>query len=62
MCNMNHGVIVYCTSVTLLLFSVYILCTCMQVSSGLGEGKGMEKEMKSIPEFPIVARLYKLKQ
>ena len=34
----------------------------VQVYSGLGEGKGMEKEMKSIPEFPITVRLYKLKQ
>lgn len=29
---------------------------------GLGEGKSVEKEMKSFPEISIFARLYKLKQ
>lgn len=29
---------------------------------GLGEGKVVEKEMKSLPEIPIFAKLYRLKQ
>ena len=28
----------------------------------LGEGKSAEKESKSLPEFPVVSKLYKLKQ
>ena len=29
---------------------------------GLGEGKSAERELKSVPEFPVVSKLYKLKQ
>ena len=38
--------------------SVLKLC----VFHGLGEGKGVEKEVKSVSEYPIISRLYKLKQ
>ena len=34
----------------------------LQVLYGLGEVKGVEKEMKSFPELLIFAKLYKLKQ
>jgi hypothetical protein len=33
----------------------------LQVLYGLGEEKSVEKEMKSFPELPIFAKLYKLK-
>ena len=29
---------------------------------GLGEGRGVEKEMKLVPEFSIFVKLYKLKR
>ena len=31
-------------------------------SYGLGEGKGVEKETKSVPESSTILKLYKLKQ
>ena len=34
----------------------------LQMLCGLGEVRGLEREMKSVPEFPIFARLYKLKR
>lgn len=34
----------------------------LQILCGLGEGKTTEKEMKSIPEWSVLCKLYKLKQ